>query len=99
VNYFFTLPRYINWAIPILGFLGTVLGISLASESIAEIIKSNDSGFSGALGEAFAPLGIAFDTTLISLTLSVVLMLLQSLLQRWQERRLHELEQELRLTL
>ena len=97
VNYFFTLPRYINWAIPIMGFLGTVLGISLASESIATIISSNDAGFGGALGEAFTPLGIAFDTTLISLTLSVVLMLIQSLLQRWQERKLHELEQTLRL--
>ena len=99
VNYFFTLPRFINWAIPILGFLGTVLGISLASESIAAIIKSNDSGFGGALGEAFAPLGIAFDTTLISLTLSLVFMLIQSLLQRWQERQLHILEQQLRLSI
>ena len=29
---FYTLPRYINWAIPILGFIGTVLGISLATQ-------------------------------------------------------------------
>ena len=80
-------PRYINWAIPILGFIGTVLGISLAADGIQNIIGSQGSlgDMSSELGQAIAPLGIAFDTTLIALSLSVFLMLLQTALQRWED--------------
>ncbi len=83
------IPRYISWAIPILGFVGTVLGISLASAGIQRIIGSNQglSALGDKLGEAIAPLGIAFDTTLIALSLSLALTLLQTLLQRWEEAR------------
>lgn len=84
---FYTVPRYINWAIPILGFIGTVLGISLAADGIQNIIGSGGglSDLSSELGQAIAPLGIAFDTTLIALSLSVFLMLLQTALQRWED--------------
>ena len=95
-EYLYSLSRYINWAIPILGFIGTVLGISLAAESIGGLISSPDTNFSSALGDAIAPLGIAFDTTLVALSLSVVLMLVQTLSQRWQERQLQQLEQNIR---
>ena len=87
-QYFLTIPRYINWAMPILGFIGTVLGISLAAESIGNIIASSQTSLSAGLAEAITPLGIAFDTTLIALTLSVVLMLLQTLFQRWLDKHL-----------
>lgn len=62
-----TLVRYIAWAIPSVGFIGTVLGIANAL---------------GAANEAMDPEGIehvtsllmvAFDTTLIALLLNVVL--------------------------
>ena len=92
------LPRYIGWAVPILGFIGTVLGISLAADGIRRII-STDAGLSSLssdLGGAIAPLGIAFDTTLIALSLSVVLTLLLSLVQRGEERTLAALEWEVR---
>ena len=84
---FYTVPRYINWAIPILGFIGTVLGISLAADGIQNIIgsRSSLSDLSTELGQAIAPLGIAFDTTLIALSLSVFLTLLQTALQRWED--------------
>ena len=49
---FYTLPRYINWAIPSLGFIGTVLGISLAAEGIQSII-----GAQGGLAQMSADLG------------------------------------------
>ena len=83
---FYVVPRYINWAIPILGFIGTVLGISLAADGIQNIIGSRGglADLSTELGQAIAPLGIAFDTTLIALSLSVFLMLLQTALQRWR---------------
>ena len=94
----YLLPRYISWAVPILGFIGTVLGISLAADGIRRIIASDAglSSLSSDLGGAIAPLGIAFDTTLIALSLSVVLTLVLSLVQRGEERTLAALEWEVR---
>ena len=92
------LPRYISWAVPVLGFIGTVLGISLAAEGIRRIIAS-DAGLaslSSDLDGAIAPLGIAFDTTLIALSLSVVLTLVLALVQRGEERLLATLERRAR---
>ncbi len=92
------MPRYISWAVPILGFIGTVLGISLAADGIRRIIASDAglSSLSGDLGGAIAPLGIAFDTTLIALALSVILTLFLALVQRNEERALADLEREVR---
>lgn len=94
----YNIPRYINWAIPILGFIGTVLGISLAADGIQNIISSQSglSQFSEELGQAIAPLGIAFDTTLIALSLSVFLMLIQTMLQRWEDNLLIDYENTMR---
>lgn len=92
---FYSLPRYINWSIPIFGFIGTVLGISLATEGLSAILNNNSAEFSQLLASALSPLGIAFDTTLIALSLSVVLGLLQTLLYRWEERQLLLLEETL----
>ena len=94
----YLLPRYISWAVPILGFIGTVLGISLAADGIRRIIGSDAglSSLSSDLSGAIAPLGIAFDTTLIALSLSVVLTLLLSLVQRDEERILAAIEWEVR---
>ena len=96
----YLLPRYISWAVPILGFIGTVLGISLAADGIRRIIGSDTgiSGLSSDLSGAIAPLGIAFDTTLIALSLSVVLTLFLSLVQRDEERILAAIEWEVRGT-
>ena len=94
----FTVPRYIGWVVPVLGFIGTVLGISLAAEGIRQLIGS-ESGLGGLtteLGSAISPLGIAFDTTLIALSLSVLLMLVLTLVQRSEERTLNTLERHLR---
>lgn len=94
----YLLPKYISWAVPVLGFIGTVLGISLAADGIRRIIGSDSglAGLSGDLSGAIAPLGIAFDTTLIALSLSVVLTLLLALAQRGEERALADLEWEIR---
>lgn len=70
----FQIPNFINWAIPILGFIGTVLGISLSSSSIQKVMSIDGSinDISQGISQAIAPLGIAFDTTLIALTLGVI---------------------------
>ena len=95
---FYVVPRYINWAIPILGFIGTVLGISLAADGIQSIVgaKTSLGDLSTELGQAIAPLGIAFDTTLIALSLSVFLTLLQIAMQRWEDGVLVEYETRVR---
>jgi biopolymer transport protein ExbB/TolQ len=56
--------RYLTWVIPSIGFIGTVLGISKA------LMVAN----SGDMDVITATLGVAFDTTLISLILSIIVM-------------------------
>jgi biopolymer transport protein ExbB/TolQ len=56
--------RYLVWVIPSIGFIGTVLGISQAL-AIAN---------SGEMEVITATLGVAFDTTLVSLILSIIVM-------------------------
>lgn len=84
---FYYFPRYINWAIPILGFIGTVLGISLAAGEIGNIVDSSNLNIGDSINSAMKPLGIAFDTTLIALSLSVFLAFTYTVLQRWEEQR------------
>ena len=73
----YALPRILVWSIPLLGFIGTVIGISTAVsgftgflENTAEIeqIKEGISSVTGGLA-------VAFDTTLLALLLSVVVMI------------------------
>jgi len=94
----YLVPRYISFATPVLGFIGTVLGISLAADGIRKIIGTDSglSGLSNELGSAIAPLGIAFDTTLIALSLSIALTLLLALVQRGEERTLTVLERHMK---
>ena len=90
----YVFSRYLSWVIPILGFIGTVLGISLAADGIQGII-GNQQGLlqiSSQLSEVIAPLGIAFDTTLIALSLSIVLTFIQTAVQRWENHILIDFE-------
>jgi len=64
----FGLFRVIVWAIPILGFLGTVIGITLALNGIDP--KSPDES----MLRVITGLGLKFDTTAVALSLSMVLM-------------------------
>ncbi|MFT5162577.1 MAG: biopolymer transport protein ExbB/TolQ [Alteromonadaceae bacterium] len=72
------------WAIPVLGFLGTVWGIAEAVANLIPLMKglsaANLGG--GQLADALAGLGVAFDTTLVALSLSLPAMALISLLEK-----------------
>ncbi len=96
VSEFYAVPRYISWAIPVLGFIGTVLGISLAAQGIQVLLSQQQSAeaVTSQLGAAISPLGIAFDTTLIALSLSVCLVLLQTAVQRYEHALVIEIEEE-----
>ncbi|MBY0516780.1 MAG: MotA/TolQ/ExbB proton channel family protein [Bacteriovoracaceae bacterium] len=56
--------RYLVWVIPSLGFIGTVIGLALS-------LRIANSGDMNAITTA---LGVAFDTTLVSLVLSIIIM-------------------------
>jgi biopolymer transport protein ExbB/TolQ len=70
--------RYLVWAIPSIGFIGTVRGIGVALQRADEALQGDISGVTSALG-------VAFNSTLVALFISIVLMLLIHLLQGGQE--------------
>lgn len=80
----FTLLHVFIWAIPILGFLGTVIGISGAVGQFSATLQSASD--IGALKESLngitAGLGVAFDTTLVALAMSILIMFPTSSLQK-----------------
>jgi membrane-associated HD superfamily phosphohydrolase len=68
----YALVRIIVWATPMLGFLGTVIGITLALGDLSPeaLVNSPEQAMQGLL----AGLSVAFDTTALALSLSIVLM-------------------------
>lgn len=83
----FVLTRYILYLLPVIGFIGTVEGISKALMNISKVlpmVKDLD-GFLGNLTSVTAALQVAFDSTLLALFLSASLMLVQTLILRRSE--------------
>ncbi len=74
-----SMVRYIAWAIPSIGFIGTVRGIG---EALAQAHKAVEGDIAGVTES----LGVAFNSTFIALVLSIFLMLLLHQLQLMQER-------------
>ncbi len=83
----FTLTRYILYLLPVIGFIGTVEGISRALMNISKVLPmvKNLDGFLTNLTSVTAALQIAFDSTLLALFLSAALMLVQTLVFRRSE--------------
>jgi len=77
--------RYILWAIPSIGFIGTVRGIG-------DALGSANKAVSGDISAVTESLGVAFNSTLIALLLSILLMFLVHQLQLLQERLAFESE-------
>jgi biopolymer transport protein ExbB/TolQ len=71
--------RYCTWVIPAIGFLGTVRGIGEA------LIQAQRAVMGDIVGVTVS-LGVAFNATLISLVLSIIIMFLLHQLQQIQER-------------
>jgi biopolymer transport protein ExbB/TolQ len=83
----FTLTKYILYLLPVIGFIGTVEGISKALMNISRVLPMvNDlAGFMSNLTGVTSALQIAFDSTLLALFLSAALMLVQTLVYRRSE--------------
>ena len=71
--------RYIAWAIPSVGFIGTVRGIGDALGQAHRAVEGDITGVT-------ASLGVAFNSTFIALVISIVLMFFVYQLQLMQER-------------
>ncbi len=82
----YSLVRTITWAVPILGFLGTVVGITMA---IANVTPEQ---LDTSLSEVTDGLAVAFDTTALALTLSLVLVFVSNATQRIEQSRLAAIE-------
>ncbi|MFP6648904.1 MAG: MotA/TolQ/ExbB proton channel family protein, partial [Pirellulaceae bacterium] len=82
----YSLVRIIIWATPMLGFLGTVVGITQALGDLATRQLGGD--LQVAMQGLLSGLYVAFDTTALALSLSIVLMFLQFLVERCETQLL-----------
>ncbi len=97
----YAIGRTLIWAIPILGFIGTVMGLGGAVASFTDVL--GEAAGLEQIREGIAGvtrgLGVAFDTTLLALILSVVLMFPLSAIQRREENLFVEIDNYLDDTL
>ena len=77
--------RFAAWAIRAIGFVGTVRGIG---ESLQQAHKAVEGDVSGVV----AGLGIAFNSTLVALGLSILVMFMLHQIQLRQERAVLDTE-------
>lgn len=94
----YSLVRTFVWALPVLGLIGTVIGISLAVGGFAQflggnvedvsLIKKNLVGVTGGLSFAFL-------ITLLGLVTSLILMLISASLQNREERLYAKLQDDI----
>jgi len=91
----YSLIKFLVGLVPILGFLGTVLGISEAVSGFSMVIGAAGSleEVKAALEQVTIGLGTAFDTTLVALVMSAFLMLGLTLFQRAEENLLSRIEE------
>jgi biopolymer transport protein ExbB/TolQ len=89
----FAFVRILIWAIPMLGFLGTVLGITQALGSI-EVGPGND--FQQMMTGLRTGLYVAFDTTAQALSFSIALMFVQFVVVRCETQLLDQVDRQVR---
>jgi hypothetical protein len=83
----YSLIRFITWAIPILGFLGTVLGITGAISGVTpEVLEKS-------LSTVTDGLSLAFDATALALALTMTAMFLSFLVERAEQGVLETVDQ------
>ncbi|MBF0301881.1 MAG: MotA/TolQ/ExbB proton channel family protein [Desulfamplus sp.] len=88
----YALIRGFVWAIPVLGFIGTVLGLSQAIGSFGTVLIKNEGieYLKTSLQEITSGLAVAFDTTLIALVAALCIQLLMIALKKREESFLDE---------
>ena len=94
----FSLPKVLLWAIPLLGFIGTVIGMSTAVGSFDAVLSNADNvdGLKNGLTKVTSGLGTAFDTTYLALVVSVIFTFPLNACERLEDRLLSQIDGELR---
>ena len=69
----YSIIKVFLWAIPILGFIGTVIGLSVAVGSLAMGDTSDPEALKASINSLTDGLSTAFDTTLLGLILSILM--------------------------
>jgi biopolymer transport protein ExbB/TolQ len=80
----YSMIRYLVWFIPTLGFIGTVVGVADAL-AYAGAVNGEGDKF---VAELTAKLAVAFDTTLVALIMSAILVFIMHLVQNKEEKNL-----------
>jgi len=80
------------WAIPVLGFVGTVMGLSSAIGGFGEVLKSTQDmeAIKGALQNVTGGLSIAFETTLEALVAALIIQLTITFLKKSEQEFLDD---------
>ena len=84
----YTVIRSLIWTIPILGFIGTVVGLSQAIGSFTDVLTQtgSDAGsIKSKLGPVVGGLATAFETTLVALIAAVIIQLLSTWVYKREE--------------
>ena len=88
----YTVIKGFIWAIPVLGFIGTVLGLSKAIGGFGSVVSQGAdlTQLKESLGGVTAGLSIAFETTLIALVFALIIQLTLTMLRKNEEDFLDE---------
>jgi len=88
----YSLLRGFVWAIPVLGFIGTVLGLSEAIGQFGTVLQSADDieVIKTSLGGVTGGLATAFQTTLEALVAALFIQLLMTFVKKKEEEFLDE---------
>lgn len=93
----YVLIKFMIWAIPVMGFIGTIVGMIRAIGSFDAVLKGvGEVGFSGvkqSLGQVTGGLSVAFETTFLALVLSIIINLFSNALQKKEEDLLSDVEE------
>jgi biopolymer transport protein ExbB/TolQ len=89
----YSLIRYIVWALPSIGFIGTVWGLSRGLAGVSGLTLGDSGKFQTALHATIGDLSLAFNTTMIALILSSLLVLAMHLIQESEESTLNKVGQ------
>ena len=79
------------WAIPVLGFIGTVQGLSIAIGEFGAVLRESGTmeALTGSLQKVTGGLATAFETTLIALVLALLLHLCTTAVRKAEEELLY----------
>ena len=91
----YSLLNVFIWAIPILGFIGTVIGISAAVGNFSGSMDAagDVSALKDSLNGVTGGLATAFDTTLVALVMSMIVMFPTSSMQKSEEDLLNSVDE------